>query len=123
MFTFSRQTDSRLRILRRNSFADPSLAYRHLTLLLCVFRYFISYLTFRYYSRWAMLSYRLAFVSAAVTYGIVVYKQYIARGRLQGNSVPALVMKLAGDENVQYLGLSPHHKMSCSTVGYLLTKI
>ncbi|KKZ61319.1 hypothetical protein EMCG_04036 [[Emmonsia] crescens] len=50
----------------------------------------------------AKASYRFAFVSAAATYGIVVYKAYIARGRL-GGSIPATAMKLAGDENVQYL--------------------
>lgn len=76
--------------------------YRHLTLILAVFRYFLSYITFNYYSGMAKASYRFAFVSAAATYGIVVYKAYIARGRL-GGSIPATAMKLAGDENVQYL--------------------
>ncbi|OJD17213.1 hypothetical protein AJ78_02650 [Emergomyces pasteurianus Ep9510] len=74
----------------------------HLTLILAVFRYFLSYITFNYYSGMAKTSYRFAFVSAAATYGIVVYKAYIARGRL-GGSIPATAMKLAGDENVQYL--------------------
>ncbi|KAE8352193.1 hypothetical protein BDV28DRAFT_158105 [Aspergillus coremiiformis] len=77
----------------------------HVTLLLSVFRYFLSYITFNYYSSSAQLSYRLAFLSAAATYGIVVYKGHIARGRLQG-SVPTIVAKLAGDENVQYLGMA-----------------
>ena len=44
-------------------------------------------------------------MAAAVTYGIVVYKGHIARGRLGGN-VPAMITKLAADENVQYLGES-----------------
>lgn len=66
-------------------------------------RYGISYVTFNYYSRSAKISYRLAFVAAAATYGIVVYKQYIARGKLTG-SVPQIAIKLLGDENVQYLG-------------------
>ena len=74
-----------------------------MTLLLSVLRYVLSYITFNYYSSSAQASYRLAFVSAAATYGIVVYKGHIARGRLQG-SVPSIVLKLAGDENVQYLG-------------------
>ncbi|PGH05779.1 hypothetical protein GX51_02750 [Blastomyces parvus] len=74
----------------------------HLALILAVFRYFLSYITFNYYSGMARYSYRFAFVSAAATYGIVVYKAYIARGRL-GGSIPATAMKLAGDENVQYL--------------------
>ncbi|PGG95618.1 hypothetical protein AJ79_09954 [Helicocarpus griseus UAMH5409] len=74
----------------------------HLTLILAVFRYFLSYITFNYYSGMARASYRFAFVSAAATYGIVVYKAYIARGRL-GGSIPQTAIKLAGDENVQYL--------------------
>lgn len=77
----------------------------HVTLLLSVFRYTLSYVTFRSYSPWARLSYRLAFVAAAVTYGIVVYKQHFARGRLQGN-VPSIIQKLGADENVQYLGMA-----------------
>jgi transmembrane protein 33 len=75
----------------------------HLTLLLTVFRYGLSYIFFNYYSRWAKISYRLAFVSAAATYGIVVYKQYIARGKLSGSPVQ-IAFKLLSDENVQYLG-------------------
>lgn len=74
-----------------------------MTLLISVFRYTLSYATFNYYSSAAQFTYRLAFLSAAVTYGIVVYKGHIARGRLQG-SVPSIVLKLASDENVQYLG-------------------
>lgn len=75
---------------------------RHVVLLLSVFRYIFSFLIFNYYSSWARFTYRLAFVSAAVTYGIVVYKGHFARG-VQG-SVPAIVTKLISDENVQYLG-------------------
>ncbi|KAL4916528.1 hypothetical protein BDW62DRAFT_186226 [Aspergillus aurantiobrunneus] len=77
----------------------------HVTLLGSVFRYLLSYVTFNYYSGAAQVSYRLAFVSAAATYGIVVYKGHIARGRLQG-SLPNVLLKLAGDENVQYLGMA-----------------
>ncbi|KAL3469969.1 hypothetical protein BJX99DRAFT_240323 [Aspergillus californicus] len=77
----------------------------HVTLLGSVSRYFLSYVTFNYYSNAAQVSYRLAFISAAVTYGIVVYKGHVARGRLQG-SLPSIVLKLAGDENVQYLGMA-----------------
>ncbi|PLB42676.1 uncharacterized protein BDW47DRAFT_121777 [Aspergillus candidus] len=78
---------------------------QHVTLLISVFRYTLSYATFNYYSSAAQFTYRLAFLSAAVTYGIVVYKGHIARGRLQG-SVPSIVLKLASDENVQYLGMA-----------------
>ncbi|PGH23452.1 hypothetical protein AJ80_02405 [Polytolypa hystricis UAMH7299] len=74
----------------------------HFTLILAVFRYFLSYITFNSGSGMAQASYRFAFVAAAATYGIVVYKGYIARGKLSG-SPPAMVLKLAGDENVQYL--------------------
>ncbi|KAL4803216.1 hypothetical protein BDV18DRAFT_44704 [Aspergillus unguis] len=77
----------------------------HVTLLGSVFRYLLSYVTFNYYSGAAQVSYRLAFISAAATYGIVVYKGHIARGRLQG-SLPSVLLKLAGDENVQYLGMA-----------------
>jgi len=72
----------------------------HVSLLLCTLRYGLSYLTFNYYSRWAIFSYRTAFVAAAVTYGIVVYKGYRARMR-QGKNTGALA--LLADENVQYL--------------------
>ncbi len=74
-------------------------------MIIAVLRYLLSYITLNYYSGIAVASYRFAFVAAAATYGIVVYKAYIARGRLGGN-VPAMVAKLAGDENVQYLGKS-----------------
>ncbi|KAL2867139.1 uncharacterized protein BJX67DRAFT_353174 [Aspergillus lucknowensis] len=77
----------------------------HVTLLGSVFRYLLSYVTFNYYSGAAQVSYRLAFVSAAATYGIVVYKGHIARGRLQG-SLPSILVKLASDENVQYLAMA-----------------
>lgn len=84
---------------------------RHLTLLFCIARYGLSYITFNYYSRWAKFSYRTAFVSAAVTYGIVVYKAFRARSR-PGAKAPPSALALVADENVQYLGecplLSPH---------------
>ncbi|CBX99121.1 hypothetical protein IAQ61_000752 [Plenodomus lingam] len=72
----------------------------HVMLLLTTLRYSLSYLTFNYSSKWASFSYRVAFLSACVTYGIVVYKAYRARMRAgkQGG-----VVALAADENVQYL--------------------
>ncbi|KAF2187988.1 hypothetical protein K469DRAFT_628246 [Zopfia rhizophila CBS 207.26] len=72
----------------------------HVTLLLSTLRYSLSYITFNSASRWAAFSYRLAFISATVTYGIVVYKAYRARMRSgkQGG-----VLSLLTDENVQYL--------------------
>jgi transmembrane protein 33 len=70
--------------------------------LISVFRYGLSYITFNYYSRWAQLSYRTAFVSAVATYGIVVFKAYRARFK-PGTKPQAMVMQLLADENVQYL--------------------
>lgn len=58
---------------------------------------------FNYYSTSARYSYRLAFISAAVTYGIVVYKGHLARG-LGGGNIPTIALRLLADENVQYLG-------------------
>jgi len=72
----------------------------HLTLLACALRYFLSYIRFNYYSKMASFSYRTAFIAAAVTYGIVVYKAYRARIR-QGRQTSGLAM--LADENVQYL--------------------
>lgn len=72
----------------------------HVALLLSALRYGLSYIFFNYYTKTARFSYRLAFVSAALAYGIVVYKGYRARTK-QGKSTGALA--LLGDENVQYL--------------------
>ncbi|PMD23250.1 hypothetical protein NA56DRAFT_644153 [Hyaloscypha hepaticicola] len=77
----------------------------HLSLLFCIFRYSLSYITFNYYSRWAQFSYRTAFVSAAVTYGIVVYKAFRARSRA-GSKAQGGIISLAADENVQYLAMA-----------------
>ncbi|KAI4133620.1 MAG: hypothetical protein LQ338_000132 [Usnochroma carphineum] len=74
----------------------------HLTLLFCSLRYGLSYIFFKPYSRWARFSYRTAFVAAAATYGIVVYKAYRARARAGGRQQPG-ALALLGDENVQYL--------------------
>jgi hypothetical protein len=83
-------------------------------LLLCVFRYSLSYITFNYYSRWAQVSYRLAFVSAAATYGIVVYKAY--RARLRAGAKQQGVLMLASDENVQYLRMASNSFRFLSTL-------
>lgn len=76
----------------------------HVTLLLCTIRYSLSYITFNYYSRWARFSYRTAFVAAALTYGIVVYKSFRARARSGKSQGGALA--IVGDENVQYLAMA-----------------
>ncbi|KAK3070204.1 Transmembrane nucleoporin [Teratosphaeriaceae sp. CCFEE 6253] len=73
----------------------------HVTLLICTFRYGLSYITLNYYSRWAQFSYRTAFIAAAATYGIVVFKAFRAKqksGKPAGSPV-----QMAADENVQYL--------------------
>lgn len=76
----------------------------HLTLLLATLRYGFSYLTFNYYSKMAQFSYRLAFLSAAATYGIVVYKAYRARMKSSKKALPqGGALALLADENVQYL--------------------
>ncbi|KIX97633.1 uncharacterized protein Z520_06411 [Fonsecaea multimorphosa CBS 102226] len=77
----------------------------HFTLLLSVFRYGLSYLTFNYYSRWAQVTYRLAFISAVATYGIVVFKAYRARVK-PGAKIGSTAFLLLSDENVQYLLIS-----------------
>ncbi|KAK5175837.1 Transmembrane nucleoporin [Saxophila tyrrhenica] len=76
----------------------------HVTLLLTTMRYGLSYITMNSASRWARFSYRTAFVAAAVTYGIVVFKGFRARqkaGKAQGSP-----LAIAGDENVQYLAMA-----------------
>jgi len=75
----------------------------HVSLLLCAMRYGLSWISFNTSSAMAMFTYRMAFISAAATYGIVVYKAYRARMRT-GKMQQQGIMALAGDENVQYLG-------------------
>lgn len=65
---------------------------------------------FNYYGGMARFSYRFAFLAAATTYGIVVYKTFKARAKA-GARNPSPIGLLA-DENVQYLGASlprPHN--------------
>ena len=79
--------------------------YRHLTLLLSTIYYTIAVVRFNAVSGVAGFSYRLAFLSAAVTYGIVVFKAYRAKMQRGGAGSPQQqVLSLLGDENVQYLG-------------------
>jgi len=52
----------------------------------------------------AQFCYRFAFLSAAATYGIVVYKTLRARQKT-GAKQPGSVLGYLSDENVQYLGL------------------
>ncbi|KAI0442151.1 hypothetical protein F4803DRAFT_385326 [Xylaria telfairii] len=73
----------------------------HLVLILCIVRYSLSYITFNYYSGWARFTYRLSFLSAALTYGIVVYKTWRARQKVGAKNPGPL--GIVSDENVQYL--------------------
>jgi hypothetical protein len=82
----------------------------HVFLLFATLRYSLSYITFNSASKWAAFSYRLAFLSATVTYGIVVYKAYRARMRAGKQSG---VTSLLTDENVQYLGECPRPPFGC----------
>ncbi|KAI0165696.1 hypothetical protein GGR57DRAFT_132444 [Xylariaceae sp. FL1272] len=77
----------------------------HLVLLVCIFRYALSYISFNYYSRAARWSYRTAFFSAALTYGIVVYKTWRARQKV-GSKNPNGLVGILSDENVQYLSMA-----------------
>lgn len=58
-----------------------------------------------WYSRFGQFTYRTAFISAALTYGIVVYKTWRARQKV-GAKYPGSLVGLLSDENVQYLGMS-----------------
>lgn len=57
------------------------------------------------YSTTARFTYRFAFVSAALTYGIVVYKTLRARQKAGARAPPGGALALLSDENVQYLGM------------------
>jgi hypothetical protein len=72
----------------------------HVSMIFNTLRYGLFYLTMKSGARWGRFSYRLAFISALLTYGIVVYKGYRARVR---QNKPTGVLALAQDENVQYL--------------------
>ncbi|KAI2470996.1 hypothetical protein F4781DRAFT_148881 [Annulohypoxylon bovei var. microspora] len=76
----------------------------HLVLLLCIFRYSFSFIAFSYNTGTARFTYRTAFVSAALTYGIVVYKTWRARQKVGAKNIG--VVGLLSDENVQYLCLA-----------------
>lgn len=81
---------------------DEIATCRHLTLIVATFRYFLSWLRMNYYTRTAQFSYRVTFVAAAVTYGIVVYKTWRARQKTGAKAGGAL--SYLADENIQYLG-------------------
>lgn len=59
-----------------------------------------------YYSGMAKFSYRLTFIAAALTYGIVVYKTWRARQKTGAKQTGGAIGYLA-DENIQYLSTLP----------------
>ncbi|KAI0432565.1 hypothetical protein F5Y09DRAFT_301725 [Xylaria sp. FL1042] len=77
----------------------------HMVLILCIVRYTLSYITFNFYSGWARFTYRVSFLSAALTYGIVVYKTWRARQKVGAKS-PGGIIGILSDENVQYLAMA-----------------
>ncbi|KAK4125634.1 hypothetical protein N657DRAFT_642379 [Parathielavia appendiculata] len=77
----------------------------HALLLTCIFRYTLSWIRMNYYGRLAQFCYRFAFISAAGTYGIVVYKTWRARQKT-GAKLPNGPVGYLSDENVQYLLLA-----------------
>lgn len=77
----------------------------HFVLILCTIRYGFSWIRFNYYGTMAQFSYRTAFVAAAATYGIVVYKTFRARLRSGAKNLNSPITIL-GDENVQYLAMA-----------------
>lgn len=80
------------------------MLHRHLVLLLTTLYYSFAIAKFSASNTGPSVCYRLAFISAAATYGIVVYKAYRARFRAgQFPSGQQGVFKVLGDENVQYL--------------------
>ncbi|KAJ4314016.1 Transmembrane nucleoporin [Fusarium piperis] len=74
----------------------------HMTLILTTIRYGFSWLRMNYYSGMAQFSYRTAFIAAAATYGIVVYKTLRARAKTGARPAPG-PLALLSDENIQYL--------------------
>ncbi|KAL7627772.1 Transmembrane nucleoporin [Parahypoxylon ruwenzoriense] len=94
----------------------------HLVLLLCIFRYSISVAALNLTTGWARFTYRTAFISAALTYGIVVYKTWRARQKV-GAKYPGGIVGILSDENVQYLVmalvwlLSPQYSLAMLPYG------
>ncbi|KAF2456070.1 hypothetical protein BDY21DRAFT_288340 [Lineolata rhizophorae] len=75
----------------------------HVMLLLCTVMYGFTYLKRNTGGYVGSGTYRIAFISAAATYGIVVYKAFRARARQGKPNTPFVI---ATDENVQYLGMA-----------------
>ncbi|KAK0637146.1 hypothetical protein B0T17DRAFT_480408 [Bombardia bombarda] len=74
----------------------------HLSLIICITRYAFAWIRMNYYGGMAQFCYRVSFLSAAVTYGIVVYKTFRARQK-NGIKQPGGALAYLSDENIQYL--------------------
>ena len=77
-------------------------------MLLTTSRYSFAIVKFSASSTSSIIAYRIAFLAAAATYGIVVYKAY--RARFRSGTMPTGqqgALKILGDENVQYLRTPP----------------
>ncbi|KIW93987.1 uncharacterized protein Z519_05302 [Cladophialophora bantiana CBS 173.52] len=77
----------------------------HLYLILCVLRYTSLWIHLKCYDGTARFCYRTAFISAATTYGIAVYKILCFRTRTS-QKVPGSALSIAAYETVQYLALA-----------------
>ncbi|TLS27718.1 hypothetical protein PpBr36_01442 [Pyricularia pennisetigena] len=74
----------------------------HFVLIAATVKYSLSWIAMKGYR--SNIAYRFIFLSAAVTYGIVVYKTLRARAKQRAPQISPLA--LAADENVQYLVLA-----------------
>jgi hypothetical protein len=74
----------------------------HVILIACTVRYSMSLMRFNWNGGMATFVYRLSFIAAVETYGIVVYKNIFARSK-KPITFPGGVLALIADENVQYL--------------------
>ncbi|PHH51268.1 Nucleoporin POM33 [Ceratocystis fimbriata CBS 114723] len=77
----------------------------HVMLIFSTLLYMFQFIKFNTSGGFARFTYRVGFLSAILTYGIVVYKSFMARQKL-GSRAPSGIMTIVGDENVQYMVMS-----------------
>jgi hypothetical protein len=77
----------------------------HVLMIASTIRYSLSLVRFNMYGGMARFSYRLSFIAAAATYGIVVYKSWRSRVKA-GTKPPGGAIGYLADENVQYLAMA-----------------
>ncbi|KKA27080.1 hypothetical protein TD95_001149 [Thielaviopsis punctulata] len=83
-------------------FKELAKTLHHVLLIVNTLLYVFQFVKFNTNGGFARFTYRVAFLSAIVTYGIVVYKSIMSRQK-QGSHAPTSLGALVGDENVQYL--------------------